>query len=445
MLAEIERRRAPLAEVIPRLSPRFVAPYHLAPLLDALELARTQRVRRVVSLPPRHAKTETILHWIASYLRRHPDRTVAYVSYAADLAHSKSRRARQLAEANGVPLDPTQAAAHEWRSLAGGGMLATGIGGPLTGKGCHVLVIDDPIKNRVEAESALARKRAWEWLTDVGLTRLEPDGSAFIVQTRWHPDDPAGRAIDGYEKTERWPCLVMPAIDDEGHALWPERFSVEQLSEIRAAVGEYTWASLFQGRPRPRGGAVFGAPTFATTDPPTGLRIVYGIDLAFTAKTSADWSVAAKLGGEGYGLSMRVWWLDLVRAQERPSAFLGRLKAARAATPGAKLVMKTGGQERGVTELMDALGGVFISSEPAVGDKFVRAQPFAAAWNSGQILLPANAPPWVADVVGELGSFTGINDDCDDIVDAAANGFDELSGGAASRLTVAMEQFRKAG
>jgi hypothetical protein len=154
-------------------------------------------VRACVSVPPRHAKTETVLHGIAWLLRRHPDWPVAYVSYAADIARSKSRQARDYAARAGVTLRDDSAALHEWRTPAGGGLLATGVGGPLTGHGVRLLIVDDPFKNRSEADSPTVRETVHGWFTSTAMTRVEPGGSVLVVHTRWHPDDLIGRLLRG--------------------------------------------------------------------------------------------------------------------------------------------------------------------------------------------------------------------------------------------------------
>jgi hypothetical protein len=167
-------------------------------LLDAFErIDRGESVRVLVSVPPRHAKTETLLHGFAWLLARHPQWAIGYGSYAAEIAYSKSRQARDYARAAGVELRDDSSAVHEWRTRDGGGMLATGRGGPLTGHGVQLLAIDDPFKNRQEADSPTLRAQCWGWYTSTARTRLEPGGSIIITHTRWHPDDLIGRLLRG--------------------------------------------------------------------------------------------------------------------------------------------------------------------------------------------------------------------------------------------------------
>lgn len=198
--------------------------------------------------------TETLIHAIAWLLKQDPSLTVGYATYAADLAKSKSRRARRIALQAGVQLAKGSKSVQEWRTNAGGGLLATGIGGGWTGHGLNVLFVDDPFKGRKEAESETQRQLVWDWYTDVAETRLEPGASAFVIMARWHEDDLVGRL----ERSEApWHKTVLPAIDDDGKPLWPKRYPLDRLRAIEKQLGPYGWRSLYQGRPTSKLGAIF--------------------------------------------------------------------------------------------------------------------------------------------------------------------------------------------
>lgn len=298
---ERRQRRAsePLAglslyDFVPRVTPSFSAPRHLAPLVDLLDRVEQEPVRACVSVPPRHSKTETVLHGVARILARHPDWAVAYVSYAADIARSKSRQLRDYAARAGVVLREDSSALHEWRTPQGGGLLATGIGGPLTGHGVRLLVVDDPFKNRQDADSPAIRERASQWFTSTAMTRVEPGGSVLVVHTRWHRDDLIGRL----ERDEdvAWQVVNMPALDASERPLWPERWPREALLSRRAEVGEHDWQSLYQGHPVARKGRIYEAFSRATHVVPRARleadyrsggrwqfrRVVVGVDWGFT-------------------------------------------------------------------------------------------------------------------------------------------------------------------
>jgi len=430
-LTQIYRQNEPLAEFVPRVTPTYAAPNHLGDLVQILEKARDTEMQVVIHAPPRHTKTETILHAIAQMVSIEPHRTNAYITYSADLARSKSRKCRMLAHAAGVRLADDGNRLEEWRTDEGGGLLATGIGGPLTGHGVSgLLIVDDPFKNRAEAESAATRERNWEWFNDVAYTRREPGCSVIVVATRWHPQDLSGKLI-----SERgWRYVKLPAISEHGTALWPERFSLDELAKIREQVGEYTWASLYQGEPRNRGGSVFGdVHTFdLRTINTTGFRSALGADLAYSTKKYADYSVAmvmAEHAGTYYVLHVE-------RRQCKAPEFDSLVKALKQTYGVHRSRWYTNTVEEG---LADMIG---VKPVLAKEDKFIRAQPVAAAWNAGKILVPQNAP-WVDAFVSEVAGFTGIDDDHDDQVDALAAAFDELARGGASYEGLARTEMQR--
>ena len=234
----------------------------MKPLTDLIELSRSCALRELTSVPPRHGKTETLTHGIAYLLKHDPEIQCAYITNAGNLAKSKSRRAKMFAEMSGVELAKGSKAVHEWRTPKGGGLLATSIGGPLTGHGVDFMVIDDPYKNRQEAESELVRETVWDWFINVAYTRLEPGASCIVNMARWHEDDLIGRLQNPEYSKSPWHLTNMPALREDASGieckpLWPEKFSVEHLERIRSQVGPYVWESLYQGRPSAREGNIF--------------------------------------------------------------------------------------------------------------------------------------------------------------------------------------------
>lgn len=408
-------------EWMARVSPELDPPRHLAPIVDVIERATREEARVVISAPPQHGKSTLVLHALVWLLLRHPSKRNAYVTYAAQVAQDQMYRARLIAERAGLE---AQATLDRWRTREGGGVVATGIGGPLTGYAVDgLLIVDDYVKNRVEAESPTYRERAWEWFTSVALTRVHPGASVVVVATRWHPDDLAGRLI-----AKGWEHITLPAIDEEGRPLWPEKRPQEWLEAVRREIGEYDWAALYMGEPRPRGGAVFGPPHYYDELPSGGYREATGVDLAYTKRTSSDYSVA--ISGrfhEGRLYITRVWRAQ-VRAEEAARVLVSFPEPR---------YWHAGGTEQGVVDLMWALG-VRINALPARGDKFTRAQRAASAWNEGRILVPREAS-WLSPFLAELESFTGLDDPHDDQVDALA----ALWQGLSARIGLTPEEQRQ--
>ncbi len=417
-----------LDDFIREVSPQLPPPPHLKPVIEVLERARHKRVRTCISLPPRHAKTTTILHGIAWWLRATPADTCAYASYNDDIARSKSRIARRLATEAGVELSMDSKDLSEWRTKNGGGLLAGGAGGGLTGQGVSgLMVVDDSLKNRVEADSAGRRKVIWEWFNEVVMTRLE-GASALVIGTPWHPDDLFGRL----RKTGDWEMIRIPAIaekDDllgreEGEALWPERYPIEELRKILKQIGEWSFAALYQCRPRPRGHGVYQGAHYY--DPKkvnlTGAKVVIVADPAASTKKTANHSAAIAIAFVGHGEKMRGYVLGLIRMQKTVPQFVSALMDFRKNIGwGAPVGVEAVAGFKSVPDLLkDLAPSLPVFEVPTLGDKFQRAQPSSAAWNDGRILLPAHAD-WIDVFLEELHAFTGVKDAADDQVDVLSH------------------------
>lgn len=434
----------PLLDFVPAINPGWSQPRHLFPLVDAFERSQRGPVRVLVSVPPRHGKTELVLHAAVWSLLKNPFDRVLYASYSQQFANNKSRLARDYALRAGLKLRDDSQAVSEWLTPEFGGFIARGLDGGITGLGFNKVIIDDPFKNRKEAESAIVRETIFAGYSGDVRTRIEPGGSVFVVHTRWHPDDLIGRLEqDRYDDgSPAWEVINLPAIIDEGEpterALWPERWPLTALNELRGPSGvtDYDWASLYMGRPRPKGGAVFNQPA-VFDELPRGSRIRFaiGIDVAYTARTSSDFSVAVVLARIGD----RYYVVDVLRMQDKTPVFGRMLKALRMQYGGARIVWYGAGTERGVADQMAETLGVPIDFRAATRDKFTRAQPLASAWNRGAVLVPKNARAldpdvdpkvpvdWLDALLLETGRFTGLNDPHDDQIDALAAAFDALA------------------
>lgn len=422
-----------LLDFVPAVSPRWERPDHLAPVADAFARSCTEPVDLLLSCPPQHGKTELILHGIAWRLKRDPTLQVFYVSYSADVARTKSRLLRDYALRAGVELREDARAIGEWVTPEGGGVVAGGFAG-FTSRPCQLLVIDDPYGSREDAESAAYREHVHEFYKSTLRIRVHPGGSKIVVHTRWHRDDLIGRLSTDPE----WHYINLAAIGDRGEALWPSHRPLAYLEKIRAD-DDYNWWSLFMGAPRPRGTEVFGSPSYYD-ELPASYYVTVGVDLAYSEKTRADWSVAVVMAHEFTGVLSadgtavyRSYVLEVVRRQARPEDFATNLQQLRSKYPGAKFHTYVASSERGGPALLRSLGGVPIVGHPATADKFVRAQPVAAAWNRQLVPLPsvkyrkAHADEdfsWLQPYIDEVGAFTGVNDTHDDQVDASASARD---------------------
>lgn len=416
---------------IRRVSPHRPPPPHFKSLVEQLELARVDsEPRRVcVSMPPRHGKTTLLQHAFAWWLSRAPGDTCAYFSYNDTQGRSKSRVARALALQAGVRLADDSASTSEWRTTAGGGLLAGGAGGGLTGQGVSgLMVVDDPFKNREEADSDLTRDKVWEWFNEVVMTRLE-GASVFVVHTRWHQDDLIARL----EAQGDWTVINLPALaeTDEaggrrfGEALWPSHYPVEYLEALKKQIGDFSFSALYQGRPRPRGSKVFGTAHYydpATIDL-TGCEIIVGADPAASEKTTADYSAMVAMAVKGTDPASRVAYiLEVYREQVTIPTFCNDLRAFQARHGDSPAWVEAVGVGKAVPQTILAVDPTArVEESETKGDKFQRAQGVAAAWNDGRVLVPLGSPPWLKAFLDEVGSFTGVHDAHDDQVDGLAH------------------------
>ena len=407
-----------LLDFVPLASPHLDRPQHLRALAELFARAEWQEVRACSSVPPRHGKTTSIEHFLVRYLLRHPDRTCGYATYGTGLAFSKSREMMQIATRVGLPLSPNFRRMAEWRTPRGGGVLAVGIGGPLTGYGIDgVLVIDDPVKNREEAESTLIRAKLIDWFTSTAMTRLEPGGSVIVNATRWHGDDLIGHLGE----TGKWEQINLPAVDGQGVPLWPERWSAAALDRRRREIGEYDWAALYLGSPRPRGGALFREPgRYDRPDLLNGQRILIACDPAATASTAADYSAIVVAAGAKIDGLLHLDILEVRRMQVEVPALARELRGLQLAW-GCPVGVEAVGGFKAVPQMLRQIDrGLRVIELQPRGSKFTRAQTAVAAWNDGRIRVPLQAP-WVAPFLREVLAFTGVGDEHDDQVDALAH------------------------
>lgn len=424
-------RHASILDSVPIMSPNYMVPRHMEKLARVLrrmhKAARGEGppVLACLSAPPQVGKSETVQHGIAWWLARNPEDFLGYVSYGADLAEDKSRRIRELATYVGVELKSGTSAVDLWRTTAGGGLIAKGLDGSITGRSAlKAIVVDDPYKNRLQTESRHYRKRVRGGYDMNILSRRHPTTSILVMHTRFHEDDLIGDLVasQGYERH------VIQAIQEDGSPLWPESGrDLDYWAEMRRP-NEHNWWSLYMGEPRPREGRLFSGITYYAA-PPLQLSVTIGVDLAYSSKTSADYSVAVAVG---YDPARDTYYvLDVLRKQVSAPDFADSLKQWATRWPGARMHAYLGGTELGVADFLKTRG-VRLNVVPAREDKLTRAQGASAAWSRGGVLVPGvvsddgtvRSPEWVEEFAGELLDFTGNHDAHDDQVDAFVAGFD---------------------
>lgn len=351
-----------------RVNPKYKAGWVHRDICERLErfsdqVAAGESPRLMLLMPPRHGKSELASRSFPPWhLGRHPDHEFIACSYNVSLAMSFSRKVKQILEDpqyHGVfpdtRLDPGNQSAEEW-AIQGhrGGYIAAGVGGGITGRGAHVLVIDDPVKSAEDADSADGREKNWEWYLSTAYSRLAPGGGVLIIQTWWHDDDLAGRlqqmmrdATDDDEDIDRFEVVKYPAIAEadewldittptrqlvrvehaeayqgnpvaaeaaararaiaqghdptswvflreRGEALHPERYDLKKLMKIRAQnKGGRWWSALYQQNPVPDDGSYFLREQFrrGPVPPIKRCRVYMAWDFAISEKKQNDYTV----------------------------------------------------------------------------------------------------------------------------------------------------------
>ena len=323
-------------------------------------------------------------------------------------------------------LSEDSTAANRFCTSQGGSYFAVGRGGPLTGRGAHLLIIDDPLKDPQEANSETTRKALHEWFGSVAYTRLAPGGAIVLIQTRWHSDDLAGWLLSS-NINERWEVLSLPAIAErdesfrrEGEALWPERFDLAALERIRSVVGDRVFACLYQQKPAAAEGAIFKRAWWNTYRP---------LPEAHFAKVIQSWDTAFQTGAENDFSVCTTWGVS------ENAYFLLHLWRGKAEFPELKRVMTALAEHWNPTEILveDRASGQSLIQEiktstrlPVISvkpdrDKQSRAQAITPIIETGRVFLPENAP-WVQDFLDEMSSFpNGLHDDIVDSTSQALN------------------------
>jgi predicted phage terminase large subunit-like protein len=429
--------------------------HHCEVLGDVLQRVADGKIKRLlVFTPPRHGKSETISRLFTAYfLHRYPERWVGLSSYSADLANTLSRNARDNYRLAGNTVKVDAAGVQHWETGHGGGLWATGAGGPATGKGGHLLVVDDPVKNAEEAASEVIRAKLQDWWHSTWYTREEPwspedpNGAMIVVQTRWHEDDLSGwllqqeRESEDDEDRERWHIVNLPAIAEDpqqfpesctvepdwrqpGEALCPERRPIEKLEKIRHRISEYYFDALFQQRPSAREGEFFKVGKIEIVQAvPANLRRCRAWDLGAT-KDAGSYTSGVLIGIDAAG----IWYvLDVVRGQWPSDDVRTQIRnTAIGDGPGVKIHLPQdpgqAGKDQG-QQFIRFLAGFNVKVEPVTGSKETRADPFAAQWNAGNVKLLQGA--WNKPYIEEYRQFP--RGKFSDQVDSGSDAFTELA------------------
>lgn len=431
--------RKRLLPFVERFNPDYAAGWVHKDICRRLEkfsqdVVEKKSPRLMLFMPPRHGKsTLASIAFPAWHLGRNPDHEFISCSYSGSLAMGFSRKVRQLLReptyktAFKTRLDPDSQSAEAWLTSSGGGFVAAGVGGGITGKGAHVLVIDDPVKNREDAESQNNRDANWDWYTSTAYTRLAPGGGVLVILTRWHDDDLAGRLLKATaEGGDDWEVVRYPAIAEEdeefrraGEPLHPERYDHEALVRIQRAVGPRDWSALYQQNPVADDGDYFTRDMIQYYDPEdidyNHMRFYAAWDLAIGKKDRNDYSVGMVIGVNEYD---ELFIMDVVRGRfdgfelvERILDLYEQWKPSIIGIEKGHIEMALGPflekrvRERGLYE------AYFKDLKTGRRDKEARARAIQGRMQQGMVYLPRNEI-FTGPLVAELLRFpNGVHDD----------------------------------
>ena len=423
---------------------------HTQYLADRLQaIADGEQKYIIVEMPPRHSKSMTITETFPSYfIGRNPNKRVIATAYSEGLARKFGRLNRNKlvefgSEIFNIQMANDNSTATNWSvGDNAGGMVATGIGGSITGEGADLMIIDDPIKNNAEAQSETIRNKIWdEWETTLS-TRLHKGASVIVVMTRWHEDDIVGRLLE--RSPYEWERIRMPAIaedDDDllgrevGEPLSIELGFDERWAELKKQeVGSKTWNALYQQRPSASEGNIFKREWWQYYEqvPRKFDRMIISWDLTFKGNDSNDYVVGQvwiKKGADKY-------LVEQVRGQMDFPDTLQAVKTLARKYPKAREILiedKANGPAV-ISSIQREVSGV-IPIKPKES-KVARAQSVTPQIESGNVFLPKYAA-FVDDLIEECASFpNSANDDQVDALSQALNRLVEEKRGIVSNVNI---------
>lgn len=417
--------------------------------------------RLIIMVPPQHGKsTLSSQYFPAWFVGTQTDKRIVLASYETSYAETWGRKVRDILEYHGrslfgISVQQGSAAAGRWdicsvdpttgiptKNLEGG-MTATGVGGPITGKKADLLLIDDPIKDDEEAQSEIDREKKYQWYLNVSLTRVSERGIIILIQTRWHEADLAGRLIRDMEQGsgEKFDVIRLPGIAEEdedwkddtgktifsrpkGAPLCPELFSIETLHKRQGAMGDHNWARLYQQRPFAKGGGMFQVDKLreriVKSYPHRDLTIAAGRgwDLAATEKKDSKRTAGVKMLKT---TDQRIYVAHVVLGKWTPDRRNTVMKNTSDRERGIKIRFEHEGGSSGEDQALAVgrlLAGHRVEAVKVSGDKVARADAFAAQVNIGNVYIIDDGTWDVEAYIHELEAFP--NGEYKDQVDASS-------------------------
>jgi len=446
--------------------------WHNIHLCQKLDLFAQKKIKRLmIFMPPRHGKSEQGSRRLPAFIfGKNPTANIIATSYSSDLASRMNRDVQRIIdtpeyyqvfpESRLNSSNVATVSQNSWLRNSemfeivnfGGAYKCAGVGSGITGMGADYLLIDDPFKDMKEANSATIRNGVWDWYTSTAYTRLEKGGCVLLIMTRWHEDDLAGRLLEKAKKdpnADQWDVVSFEAIKDTknnlddprkgGEALWPWKYSEENLASIKASSTARVWNALYQQRPSALEGNIINRSDINFYGGPTGVDLperfrqqVHSWDFTFKKSDTADFVVGTVWGSyEGF------WLLDCVRDRMGFNESLKAIKALIKKHPKYNSILieaKANGEA-----IMDMIKKDVKKITPInpTDSKLARFEAVSPIFSEGDIWFPhPSIAPWVEGFIDELCTFpNGANDDRVDSTSQALNHLDKKSRSSLYKLS----------
>ena len=451
-LKDRELSQTKFIKFVEKVWPTFISGAHHKRMADAFERVANGTCKRlIINMPPRHTKSEFASYLLpAWFLGRFPNKKIIQCSNTGELAVGFGRKVRNLVDTETyhevfpeLSLSTDSKAAGRWNTSKGGDYFAIGVGGTVTGKGADVLIIDDP---HSEQEAAMAATnpdvydKVYEWYTSGPRQRLQPGGAIIMVMTRWAQRDLTGQVLKSAAQRsgEEWEVIEFPAILPSGNPLWPQFWSIEELTALKEELPNSKWQAQYQQNPVGNESAIVKRDWWQWWEedrPPECEYILQTWDTAFEKHQRADYSAGTTWGVFTHHkdntkniillntYKKRVEWVELKKdvlqeyKEYEPDGLLIEKKAT-----GAPLIYE-----------LRAMGIPVQEYTPSKGqDKIARLNSVSDIIASGKVWVPRTR--WAEELVDEIAAFP--SGEHDDLVDATTLALMRFRQGGFLRLPV---------
>jgi predicted phage terminase large subunit-like protein len=405
-----------------------VGPHHLKLAQIFEDIANGKKKRVIVNIAPRHGKSELISYLApAWFLGKFPQKKIIMSSHTADLAVQFGRRVRNLVGSENyrdifpqVELQADSKSASRWGTNFNGEYFAIGVGGALAGRGADLFIIDDP---HSEQEAKTGRPDvflpAWEWFQSGPLQRLMPGGAIIVVMTRWSKLDLTGMIVNQMERNEDvdpWEVVEFPAIKDDGEALWPEFWDVNELLAKKAAIDIRYWNAQYMQKPTSEEGALIKREWWKIWDketPPQCEFTIMSLDAAQEANTRADYNALTTWGvffNEETNNFAIILLNSIKKRMEFPDLKKLVFEEYKEWEPDAFMIEKKS-NGAALYQEMRRMGVPVQAFDPGKGqDKIARVNAVSSLFEGGVVYAPDRR--WAKEVIEECNDFpAGTNDD----------------------------------